>query len=148
MSEPTSIGEILSESVMPELAWKRSEVKALREALDSLFQENSDLRKENSRLRNFDGYRAVNIPDMPMSVEYLRERLTYREFEFLFEHATCLACLQGNAFDDSIDQYCLQAYVNLWSNGYVGKNHNIPNLYQVTAAEYYRERGTTKNDKR
>ncbi len=150
VGEPTLIGEILEKSVIPELeahrerksilqqkADRETQNKALRDGIDALFKENKELKEENYILEHIGGYHTIKHPNLPMALEYLKERLTFREFEFLMEHATCLACLQGNSFPFCIEQYCLDAYVNLWQNSAVGKDCKIPNLYPVTAAEYY-----------
>ncbi len=149
-AESDLIGNILKESVIPELEahrerlsilaqleGKKAEVNSLRDSVDAVCNENARLREELAIARNFEGYRVINKPNLPMTLENIKERLLVREFEVLMEHATCLACLQGNSFPFCIEQYCLDAYVNLWQNSAVGKDCKIPNLYPVTAAEYY-----------
>lgn len=128
------------------LVGKLAEVKSLRDSVDEVCKLNAKLLNENARLTHFDGYRSINMPDLPLTLQDLENRLNGEQYALLFEHATCLACLQGNAFDQSIEQYCLEAYVNLWQNSHVGGTDVFPNLYPVTAAEYYREKETAKHE--
>lgn len=176
MSEPTTIGDILPgimkeleekcvaggftpiEEMTPaqirqelqatrlRLVGKLSEVKSLHASVDEVCKVNAELSNENARLTHFEGYRRLNMPDLPLTAQDLKNRLNGEQYALLFEHATCLACLQGNAFDQSIEQYCLEAYVNLWQNSHVGDRYNLPNLYPVMAAEYYSKRTMTKHE--
>lgn len=83
------------------------------------------------------GY-IINRPTLTLTIGDIKRRLAPDEFKILMCHATCLACLDGNAFgDEHVEQYCLDAYVNLWQNSNVGDGHDLPNLYECTAVEFY-----------
>ena len=65
------------------------------------------------------------------------ETLTEDQLTRLREHALCLACKDGNAFDGLIDQYLPDAYDNLWRNGRVGERDDLPMLYPASASDHW-----------
>ncbi len=76
-----------------------------------------------------------------LAVEHFKTALTPDQFLILMHHATCLACLDGNVcIDETIPQYCLDAYVNLWQNSHVGDGY-LPNLFPMKAGEFYSQKG-------
>jgi len=85
------------------------------------------------------GY-VINRPKLDLTVDEIKKKLTKKQFKTLIQHATCLACIDGNAFDFCIEQYCFDAYINLWQNSHVGDEYDLPNIFSVTAAQYYADR--------
>ena len=54
--------------------------------------------------------------------------LSFAQLSRLREHALALACLDGNAFPQLIDQYLPEAYANLWQNSHL---RGLPDLYEA-----------------
>lgn len=89
------------------------------------------------------GYIPVDGPTLFPSTtnEQLVDALTSEQLKALKQHALCLACLAGNAFPDLIDQYLVDAYNNLWQNGWLDDGRytgiRIVNIYPQTASEHW-----------
>jgi hypothetical protein len=74
-----------------------------------------------------------------IATEIIRHRLASKpaQLDMLMQHAFCLACLDGNAFEGLIDQYLPEAYANLWANSQLD-TVALPLLYPSTASDAWR----------
>ena len=52
------------------------------------------------------------------TAEQVRSQCDDAQWSRVLEHALCLACLDGNAFPDLVEQYVPEAWVNLDANGW------------------------------
>lgn len=89
-----------------------------------------------------DGVEVMGQPVSAMHVRMPTESeiigaLTTDQLVRLREHAMCLACKDGNAFDGLIDQYLPDAYENLWRNSRVGERDGLPMIYPASAGDHW-----------
>lgn len=54
------------------------------------------------------------------TIAQIKAACTDTQWSRLMDHALCLACLDGNAFPDLVEQYVPEAWVNLMWNGWTG----------------------------
>jgi hypothetical protein len=70
-----------------------------------------------------------------LPVEVIRGSLSAEHWARLFQHAICLACLDGNSYPEVLEQYVPDAYTNLWMNSGGLDLTNLPNLYPCDVVE-------------
>lgn len=63
------------------------------------------------------GYFVRQPSDGALAISTIKAAATDAEWVRLMEHATCLACLDGNAFEATIESYVSDAYENMRANG-------------------------------
>lgn len=63
------------------------------------------------------GYYVAKPDGGFLPVDAIKRAATEAEWARLMEHALCFACLDGNAFDEVVEQYVPEAHENLRVNG-------------------------------